>query len=376
MVGNNLLSGSSSAEFAAWTDMKTFSIEQNPQLDWALQLLGNWTSLEHASMQGCRIGGTLPQEELPENLEVLLLSDNQLSGSLSVGFLVSPSLRTLTLSNGQLSGTLSDAMATSMWNLSAFLANNLRLSGTLPQQHTFYQIVSNISHTCDWITDAEECSIAAASLGIVASLSKSANMSLHPPYCHFDATTNTPGFNSLIHTGNCSSTNQCICRFVLSAGSSGLQQADSALSVAYRNATVLSFSRNFITGTTDALEGVERLQTLILSSNFLSCNGARLDSATNLAEGFFKDPGIEGLQTVGNAIGQSVPYINPFSDLEALNYSNIALVYAGNSQLTTYASSAESVPADNLLNSDRVRAGRHGLFAGRFFSCPHVFECT
>ena len=45
-------------------------------------------------------------------------------------------------------------------------------------------------------------------------------------------------------------------------GSSGLQQADSALSVAYRNATVLSFSRNFITGTTDALEGVERLQTL------------------------------------------------------------------------------------------------------------------
>ena len=51
MVGNNLLSGSSSAEFAAWTDMKTFSIEQNPQLDWALQLLGNWTSLEHASMQ-------------------------------------------------------------------------------------------------------------------------------------------------------------------------------------------------------------------------------------------------------------------------------------------------------------------------------------
>ena len=101
----------------------------------------------------------------------------------------------------RLSGTLSDAMATSMWNLSAFLANNLRLSGTLPQQHTFYQIVSNISHTCDWITDAEECSIAAASLGIVASLSKSANMSLHPPYCHFDATTNTPGFNSLIHTG-------------------------------------------------------------------------------------------------------------------------------------------------------------------------------
>ena len=46
----------------------------------------------------------------------------------------------------------------------------------------------------------------------------------------------------------------------------------------------------------------------------------------------------------------------------------------GNSQLTTYASFAESVPADNLLNSDRVRGGRHELFAGRFSSCPGIVD--
>ena len=46
----------------------------------------------------------------------------------------------------------------------------------------------------------------------------------------------------------------------------------------------------------------------------------------------------------------------------------------GNSQLTTYASIAESVPADNLLNSDRVRGGRHELFAGRFSTFPGIVE--
>ena len=50
MVGNNSLSGSSSAQFAVWTSMTTLSIEQNP-LDWDLHLLSNWTSLERATLQ-------------------------------------------------------------------------------------------------------------------------------------------------------------------------------------------------------------------------------------------------------------------------------------------------------------------------------------
>ena len=51
MLGSNSFSGSSSAQFAVWTGMKTFSIEHNPLLDWSLQLLSNWTSLERATMQ-------------------------------------------------------------------------------------------------------------------------------------------------------------------------------------------------------------------------------------------------------------------------------------------------------------------------------------
>ena len=70
----------------------------------------------------------------------------------------------------RLSGTISDAIATGMWNMSALLANDLKLSGTLPQQRTSYQIVSN-SRNCERITNPEECSVAAASLGMPSSLS-------------------------------------------------------------------------------------------------------------------------------------------------------------------------------------------------------------
>jgi len=52
-------------------------------------------------LQGCRIGGTLPQKALPEGLEVLLLSDNLVSGTLSTATAASPSLGTLTLSGGR-----------------------------------------------------------------------------------------------------------------------------------------------------------------------------------------------------------------------------------------------------------------------------------
>ena len=51
MVGNNSLSGSSSAQFAVWVHLKTLAIEHNPRLDWSLELLGNWSLLEHATMQ-------------------------------------------------------------------------------------------------------------------------------------------------------------------------------------------------------------------------------------------------------------------------------------------------------------------------------------
>ena len=116
MVGNNSISGSSSAQFAVWVGLETLAIEYNPRLDWSLEMLGNWSSLKHAAMQvpaalkravlsaclqGCRIGGTLPQIVLPEGLEALLLSDNLVSGTLSTASFATASLETLTLSGGR-----------------------------------------------------------------------------------------------------------------------------------------------------------------------------------------------------------------------------------------------------------------------------------
>ena len=66
----------------------------------------------------------------------------------------------------RLSGTLGEALATGMFQLSALLANDLQISGTLPSQHSFYHIVSDSNVSCEHITDAAECSLAVASLGL------------------------------------------------------------------------------------------------------------------------------------------------------------------------------------------------------------------
>jgi hypothetical protein len=127
----------------------------------------------------------------------------------------------------------------------------------------------------------------------------------------------------------------------------------------------MSFSRNYLTGTTKLYEGAEGLETLILSSNFLSCNAARLDNAINLTDGVFRDPGLEALRAVGAAIADVFPYVDPFSNLKSSNYTNIALVYAGNSQLTSSGSSIpDQAKPGRLTDKDRIRGGRHGLFAG------------
>ena len=52
------------------------------------------------------------------------------------------------------------------------------------------------------------------------------------------------------------------CETFPTLGPAGLRRADSAISTTYSNATVLSFSRNYLTGTTDMLDGLENLETL------------------------------------------------------------------------------------------------------------------
>ena len=81
---------------------------------------------------------------------------------------------------------------------------------------------------------------------------------------------------------------------------------------------VLSLARNYLTGSTDALEQESSLETIILSAvsvlllaclslcvgslqNYFSCEVAGLDEATGLGQGVFQDPTTEALQSAGRA---------------------------------------------------------------------------
>ena len=132
----------------------------------------------------------------------------------------------------------------------------------------------------------------------------------------------------------------------------------------YVNLTTLSLSRNYLRGSTGALKEADALETLVLSSNYFSCDAVDLDGASRLAEGRFQDPGARALRGAGLALAEGFPFINPFAAVRNITYTNLALVYTGNSQLTTQASVAESVPAGNLLVKDMVKLGRRPLFSG------------
>ena len=57
----------------------------------------------------------------------------------------------------------------------------------------------------------------------------------------------------------------------------------------------------------------------------------------------FQDPGLQALRTVGAEIAKIYPNIDPFTNLESSNYTNIALVYAGTMPACRAPSSTLSV---------------------------------
>ena len=160
---------------------------------------------------------------------------------------------------------------------------------------------------------------------------------------------------------------------------------------------VLSLARNYLTGSTDALEQESSLETIILSAvsvlllaylslcvgslqNYFSCEVAGLDEATGLGQGVFQDPTTEALQSAGRASLQQTG-INPFASLENRNYSNTALSFAGNTQasshllylliehiddaqLTRGAAFIPPTAPRRLLKVDAVQDGERRLFSG------------
>ena len=103
-----------------------------------------------------------------------------------------------------------------------------------------------------------------------------------------------------------------------------------------KSLTVLSLARNYITGNTEHLESGTSLQTLLVSSNYLSCQSVQLEAATELGRGLFVDPTTDALQRVGEVLkGYTGGLANPYTSVSnaTTTLENTVLVFAGNTEV-------------------------------------------
>lgn len=94
------------------------------------------------------------------------------------------------------------------------------------------------------------------------------------------------------------------------------------------------------------------------------CTATDLSAATNLSRSTFLDPLAEYLRKFGREEAERFPYANPFKSLVVSSYSNIALSYAGNPQLTTSAGLVPTVEPGRLRREDEIQRGRQAVFSG------------
>ena len=162
------------------------------------------------------------------------------------------------------------------------------------------------------------------------------------------------------------------------------------------NLEVIGIAQNYLHGETSGLNHASKMTTLLLSGNYLSCNGAGLEQSLDLGEGRFQAPQIQALLRIGAIAGtkQTVSLYTPFnyttkritpvrllkhtSVQNTLNYlkgtgyyKNAVLMYPATS-LTTSASRLPLRPATNSLTKDNVRHGQHSLFSGNIVTICDV----
>ena len=94
---------------------------------------------------------------------------------------------------------------------------------------------------------------------------------------------------------------------------------------------VLSLARNSITGNTDNLEQQSALKTLLISSNYLSCQSAKLENTSNLGQGVFHEPTSSALEVVGKSL-QAETGTNPYTSVPK-TFKHTVLAYAGNNKV-------------------------------------------
>ena len=127
---------------------------------------------------------------------------------------------------------------------------------------------------------------------------------------------------------------------------------------------IVGLSRNYLVGSIQAEHTRASLRSIILSSNFLSCD-ANLQGDSDdhsLGTGIFKEPTSDTLRAFGTILAQAYPNVQPFG--LATEYHNVVLAFAGNSQLSTEASFLPPHEPDELRHADLIQQGSRGLFSG------------
>eukprot|EP00656_Telonema_subtile_P018154 TRINITY_DN19789_c0_g1_i1.p1 TRINITY_DN19789_c0_g1~~TRINITY_DN19789_c0_g1_i1.p1 ORF type:complete len:1166 (+),score=65.42 TRINITY_DN19789_c0_g1_i1:148-3645(+) len=311
---------------------------------WSSSLLFLW-------VQSNRISGTIPAGPSAV-LRSLVLGHNALSGTIPLP-LASPSLAFLSIQDNSISGTLPPFSLpvpgpntySGMHGL-VFFGN--ALSGTVPPITKSLQLLAGGSN---------KLSGTIPNMTRLVSLSHnriSGTLSSHPDAMDVDLTRNR--VSGTIPATLLASTRlkSLLLNDVRLSGTLPVVNATSSL-------ISLGLARNYLQGGVGDLHG-PNLQTLLLSSNYFSCEASELEHAVLLGQGYFNDPVPDGVREL------TVKAYFTYHDLGSWDpvrrYSAVVLAFPGNPQLTVSAGYLPDRAPGRLLREDQVRQGRRRLFPG------------
>ena len=307
VVSHNHLSGTVSHKLSRATGMLIFDIAQNLISGTSASGWSNWTQLSFFSIFGNR--------ELDMDLQLLkhwskvrdVMAHNcRVRGTFPEAPLSRLGrINSVLVQGNEISGTISPNLfinASANWRLDMVIMTGNRLSGTLPSTLQFSKLKS----------------LKISDMQISGTL---------PPWQHQPP----PPLND---------------------SSRNLEQ----------NLQILVLSRNYLQGSTSALDGFSVLKTLIITSNHFSCDVADLHNNEVLGQGTFNDPVTSRLSATGRYMAQNFPFLDPYEDTNhVLSYPATVMAYSGNAMYTS-ASYITNTHVGKVLRHDAIKQGAKGLF--------------
>ena len=287
-VSSNRFSGTIATEIVNLEFLRTLNVGYNALSGTIPSAPTVLTTLRHMLAGSNRLSGSLPAElSKLTALDVLELGRNALSGSSSAAFSNWPALTQLLIfENPQLQFDLN------------LLSTWPRLEGALMQGCNIYGILPSSAMPNLKVLLLNRNSVS----GTIASALVGASSKLQTIDLSQTRISGTIS-NSMAHM---SSLKAALLNSLKLSGtlpklqpSSHHRAASTSERSMYEGLETLSMCRNYISGDTSVLEDSSNLSTIILSSNYLSCNAPSLDGAESLAQGGFEDPGISAMKSIG-----------------------------------------------------------------------------